>query len=255
MISMLALTVLALTRAETASPAKSDSASAVSVVQPVETPQPAPVAKAVGPVGGRRAPKSIDTSTTFDRYGSWQFGFAGGSSSGGGLAVRKWFDDKNGIELHGYIYLNKKTLPEDRNSGFGSMEGSDGYYYGDDSGTVAQGEISLGVQYLHEVLRVHLFDGTGLFKGGNHLRGLTFVGIGGYSEFEDRELRSRFSNPNAGEKHFETQKVLGGGGAGLELELNRFSLHALIGYGGFYGLSSDTYELGSTFDGGLFVRF
>jgi len=263
MISMIALTALGLVRAEGA-PAAVETESVVNT--------PAVVAQAPAPVTTPRfLRKAPDTSTTYDRYGSWQFGLSGGSSTGGGMAVRHWFDDKNGLEIHGYVYLSKRQYPQDQNS-FGSSDyGSDGAYFGDDTGTVAQGEISLGVQYLHEVLRIHLFDGAGLFKGGNHLRGLTFVGVGGYADFEDRDLHRGHTEytysgyPNytttsswslgIDQKHTSTQNVLGGAGAGVELELNRFSIHCLIGYGGFYGINSDDYELSPTVDGGLFVRF
>jgi|GEM_PF-2509125 len=257
MLSILALTVMGLARAENPPPVLDS----VPVVVAVPAPKPAVV---------RVVRKPADTSSTFDRYGAWQFGVAGGNSTGGGLAVRRWFDAKNGVELHGYVYLSKRTLPADQGSGFGGDYAADGYYYGDDTGTVAEGEINLGVQYLHEVLRAHLFDGSGIFKGGNHLRGLTFVGAGVYAEFMDREVRLGHSVYNydystgrstetyvtgINEKHTDIQQLLGGAGIGLELELSRFSFHALVGYGGYYGLSSDDYQLGATFDGGLFVRF
>ncbi|MBK9579708.1 MAG: hypothetical protein IPO40_21775 [Fibrobacteres bacterium] len=212
---------------------------------------------------------SSPTKSSFENYGRWQFGFSGGRSTGGGLAVRHWLDEKNGFELHGYAYLSKKNYPDDGDS-WGSHRSEDGYYYGGDTGDVAQGEIQLGVQYLHEVVRIHLFTANGAIKGPSHLRGLTFVGVGGYADFEDRSLRSSRSEykrdpstlygyyqqvPYRIESHTSTQQVLGGGGGGLEFELSRFSVHLLVGMGGFYQLDPSEYEVGPTVDGGIFLRF
>lgn len=214
------------------------------------------------------APASVssDLVSSYDRFGKWQFGFAGGSSTGGGLAVRRWFDERNGLELHGYAYLSKKHYPEDGDS-WGGNTSKDGHYYGRDTGTVASGELLLGVQYLHEVVRVHLFTANGAIKGPSHLRGLTFVGIGGYASYEDQSLRSSRTEttgyypysytqvPYQIESHSSTQELLGGAGGGAELELSRFSVHLLVGMGGYYRFDPSEYKLGPTVDGGIFIRF
>ncbi|MBK8802522.1 MAG: hypothetical protein IPN71_10815 [Fibrobacteres bacterium] len=203
--------------------------------------------------------------SSYERFGKWQFGVSGGTSSGGGLAVRRWFDAKNGIEMHGYAYLSKKKYPEDGDS-WGSNESSDGHYYGSDTGTVASGEVLVGIVYLREVMRVHLFNAEGLFKGPNHLRGLTFVGIGGYTSYEDRDLKSPTYNydytyntstktTNHIDVHTSSSQVLGGAGGGVEFEFGRLSVHLMVGMGGFYRFDPSEYQLGPTVDGGLFLRF
>lgn len=215
------------------------------------------------------ASASADLVSSYDRFGKWQFGFAGGSSTGGGLAVRRWFDEKNGLELHGYAFLSKKHYPEDGDS-WGSNSSSDGHYYGSDTGSVATGEALLGVQYLHEVVRVHLFTANGAIKGASHLRGLTFAGIGGYASYEDRSLNSSRveSKRDSGsyyysykqvpyriESHKSSQEFLGGAGGGVEFELSRLSIHLLVGMGGAYRFDPSEYHLGPTVDGGIFLRF
>lgn len=224
------------------------------------------------PVDSVPAPKPVsqpslsaqqEMVSSFDRYGRWQFGVSGGTSSGGGLAVRRWFDEKNGIELHGYAYLSKKKYPEDGNS-WGDNTSSDGHYYGGDTGTVASGELLLGIVYLREVLRVHLFNSDGFFKGPNHMRGLGFVGVGGYGSYEDRDLMSptySYAYPSSTkstshiEEHTSSSQMLGGAGGGVEFELSRLSVHLMVGMGGFYRFHSHEYRVGPTVDGGFFVRF
>jgi len=211
---------------------------------------------------------NTEDPSAFDRFGRWQFGVSGGKSTGGGLAVRYWMDEANGFEIHGYAYLSKRSMPDNGNSLF-STTGDDGYDYSSDTGTVAAGKLNLGVHYLHQVLRVHLFDANGLIKGPCHLRGLTFVGLGGYMSYEDRSLRNSTSKwnytggtsnyavtPDAKLNYHSTVKeVLGGAGAGLEVELGRFSAHLMAGLGGYTKIPTTSYEFGPTVDGGVFVRF
>ena len=210
------------------------------------------------------APIATAPTSTFDRYGRWQFGISGGESSGGGLAVRYWFNEKNALEVHGFGYLYKREMPGD-NSTFINNYGYDDYYYGNDTGTVSAGKLSLGIQYLHEVLRLHLFDANGLIKGPSHLRGLTFVGIGGSAKYEDRDLRNGSYGTYSGwdqsyytnklKHHSDVRHMFGGTGGGIEFEISRFSAHLLLGLGGEYALTSESYGFGPTVDGGIFVRF
>jgi hypothetical protein len=214
-------------------------------------------------------PVATQAPSSFERFGRWQFGVAGGQSTGGGLALRYWFDERNGIEVHGYAYLSKRSMP-DNGSSFFSTYGDDGYDYSGDTGTVATGELNLGAQYLREVLKIHLFNANGLIKGPCHLRGLTFVGLGGFVSYEDRDLQNstpkwRYSMNGQSEYavtpesklkyHSTTKKVLGGTGVGLEVELSRFSAHLMVGLGGYSQVPADSYEFGPTVDGGVFVRF
>ena len=208
-----------------------------------------------GPHGAASEPAS-----SYQRFGAWQFGVSGGSSTGGGLAVRYWWNERNGIEVHGYASFSKDEYPTKDN------QGGNYTYSSVDTGFVSKGTVLLGFQYLHEALRLHLFDANGLVKGPSFLRGLLFAGAGGYLDFEDRNLRGTqvqydpYSSPSKTvpyrqSAYTETKELLGGTGAGLEWELSRFSLHLLLGYGGYYGISSASYEFGPTVDGGIFVRF
>lgn len=204
--------------------------------------------------------------SSYDRYGKWQVGFSGGVSTGGGLAVRYWWNERNGVEVHGFASLTRENYPEDDDGSHG------GHYYGSsDTGTVRQGELSLGVHYLHQVFRSNLLEGKGTVRSTLQLRGLTFVGAGVYSYYEDRKIRTeRYQNeydpatgyykggsyaPYLDESHEEQRELLGGAGGGLELEVSRLSVHLMFGYGGGYSLSSSSYGLGPTVDGGIFVRF
>lgn len=206
------------------------------------------------------------SKSSYDRYGKWQVGFSGGVSTGGGLAARYWWNERNGVEVHGFASLSKDNYPEDE-------EGThSGYYYSSsDTGTVRQGELSLGVHYLHQVFRSNLLEGKGTVRSTLQLRGLTFVGAGVYSFYEDREIRTqRYENeydpvtgyykggtyaPYLDESHDEKRELLGAGGGGLELEVSRLSVHLMFGYGGAYSLSSSSYKFAPTVDGGIFVRF
>ncbi len=209
----------------------------------------------------------VDASrSSYDRYGKWQVGFSGGVSTGGGLAVRYWWDERNGVEVHGFASLSKDNYPEDEEGSHG------GYYYSSsDTGTVRQGELSLGVHYLHQVFRSNLLEGKGTVRSTLQLRGLAFVGAGVYSYYEDREIRTqRYQNeydpvtgyykggtyaPYLDESHDEKRELLGAGGGGLELEVSRLSVHLMFGYGGVYSTSSSSYRFAPTVDGGIFVRF
>lgn len=242
---------------------------AMSATDSVSAPLMEPVsAPALKPVGA--SPAVADTRSSFERFGRWQFGLSGGNSTGGGLAVRYWLDEWNGFEVHGYAYLSKRTMPDNGGSFVGTT-GDDGYDFSGDTGTVAAGELSLGVQYLRQVLKVHMFDANGLFKGPCYLRGLTFVGVGTLASYEDRDLKNSrekyFYEPGSYttslsvtpqsklQYHSSKQELMGGAGAGLEMEIGRFSVHVLGGFGGYTMLPADTYEFGPTVDGGIFVRF
>ncbi len=204
-------------------------------------------------------------ASSFDRYGRWQFGFSGGKSTGGGLALRRWFDAKNGVELHGYVFLSKQQYPNDGSS-WGRIEGRDGHPSDNDTGTAESAEIQLGVQYLHEVLDVNLSQGGGFLIFPTGLRCLGFVGVGGYADRLKRNLHSsryEYSYSTYSGKHVpyeivdsrSTQKLQGGAGGGAELEFGRLSIHLLVGIGGYYQLDPAEYAVGPTADGGIFLRF
>jgi len=188
-----------------------------------------------------------------EKYGPWQAGGAGGTSAGRGFSLRYWIDPKNGIQVNFAASLSKKRYPQDAGSNTASLT---------DSGVVAQGWLSSGAMWIHEVALFPFIEAKGLIRGKSFVRALTYAGAGVDLEFEDRSLRHLYGKTDRSEAtvevddvHSERRWITGGLGGGAELEMWRVSFTLLVGASGGTDITGNTYEFGPGAEGGAHFRF
>jgi hypothetical protein len=196
---------------------------------------------AVDSVKNDPVPSAIhSTSSQYSTY----IGIAGGFTSGYGLSLRKWFDNKWGLQLTLFpLYMQEKkgTLDDQPLS---------------DSGYSNSGQLSLGVLYLRKLTDFR-FGRVTYYAGGNVL--MFYNKYDYYSQEWDGkyDTMGRYTPSyklihNTG-KDF-TKEITLGTGAGSEFYIWRFALHILLGLRASYELEHKNFTVMPTIEGGVQFR-
>jgi hypothetical protein len=171
---------------------------------------------------------SADRDTTSAKY---DIGVAAGMVGGVGLSVRRWFGEKDALQLNFAPFYIESKYPED----------DDGTYFNERvSGYSNTGFISLGGLYLHRIAEFN---------------GLTFSTFGGGSY---TGLFDNWDYTTAdGDRHVNKStrgSISAGGGFGGGIEVWRFDAMVMVGIIGAYDLENETKRLTPSIDVGLHFR-
>lgn len=229
-----------------ATPPPVDAVVAPVVVAPMAaTPAAVQVAPAPAPVAASPAPRVGIVET----YGDWQLGFAAGGSTGYGLSVRKWFGEKNAVQLNLAPYVSRTNYPEEGQS---LPEG-----YPQDEGFVLDANVSVGLTWLHEIYQYRMDDIR-------ELKLLSYVAGSGYFSIEQQQMdRWRFAPGDdkiPTDKYYddyrrEEKELTLGGGAAVEFSIWRFSAILGLGLGGWYEAVSENFGVSGDAHIGTHFRF
>lgn len=216
------------------------------VVAPMSAaPAVVPAITAPAPVAGDTAPRVGIVET----YGDWQLGFAAGGSTGYGLSVRKWFGEKNALQLNLAPYVSRTNYPEE---GQIVPEG-----YPQDEGFVLEANVSVGLAWFHEVYQYRMDDMR-------ELKLLSYVAGSGYFSIEQQQMdRWRMAPGNdriPTEKYYddyrrEEQEYSLGAGVATEFSVWRFSAILGLGLGGWYEAVSENFGVSGDAHIGTHFRF
>jgi hypothetical protein len=205
----------------------------------------APVVVPAPPAAASTAPRAGIVET----YGDWQLGFAAGPATGYGFSMRKWFGEKDAIQLNLAPYVSRTNYPEeDQNVPEGHPQ---------DEGFVLDANVSVGLTWLHEVYQYRL-DPI------RELKLLSYLAGSGYFSIEQQQMdRWRFAPGDdkiPTEKYYddyrrEEKEFTVGGGAAAEFSVWRFSAILGFGLGGWYEAVSENFGMTGDAQIGTHFRF
>lgn len=239
------------------SPALVATPAPIAPVAPAEIP-PAPVALVVAeslpatPPKAKATPAVVDHSLrpgVVETYGPWQLGFAAGPSTGYGFSLRRWFGEKDAVQLNLAPYVSRKNYPEEDES---VPEG-----YPQDEGFVLEANVSVGLAWFHEVYLYRL----------DHIRELkllSYVAGSGYFSIEQQQMDRWKFGPGDDTKptvkyyddyRREEQNLSLGTGAAAEFSVWRFSAILGLGLGGWYEAVSENFGMSGDVHIGTHFRF
>lgn len=180
-------------------------------------------------------------STQYSTY----IGIAGGYTAGYGLSIRRWFNNDWGLQANLFpMYTQEKVGPVDDGTA-------------SDSGFKDYGHLSFGALYLKK-LTDFKFGRFSYYAGANiqmiydkH----NYYSLNTTREYDD-SLHSSVSietiNHNVG--YTFSKKITIGTGAGAEFYIWRFALHIMLGLCGGYEISTQSFSVLPTVEGGIQFR-
>ena len=191
-------------------------------------------------------------------YGDWQLGFGAGLASGSGFSVRKWFGEKDAVQLNLAPYVSRSNYPEDGQAATGGPL--------QDSGFVLEADITVGLTWLHELYNYRM-------DRDRELKLLSYLAGSAYLSVEQQQM-NRWRPLESGKRAEDTTRVQGtdyglyfddyrrdernfrlGGGAVTEFSIWRFSAMLGLGLGGWYETISENFGISGDIQAGAHFRF